>query len=112
MAKIRAKEGPEAKIQRELVSFLRVREWLVKETHGSIFQNGLPDIFACHAKYGIRWIEVKNPLAYKFTPAQLEFFPALNSKNVGVWILTAATETEYQKLFKPHNWYVYLMAKM
>lgn len=99
---------PEAKIQDDLAKYLRAREWLVKYTHGSLYQSGFPDMFCAHKKYGIRWVEVKCPTGYRFTPAQLEFFPALASKGVGVWVLTAATDEEYQKLFGAANWYWYL----
>ncbi len=58
--------------------------------------------------YGARWIEVKNPVSFKFENSQLEFFPQLASVGVGVWVLTAATEEEYRKLFKPRNWWQYL----
>jgi len=84
------------------------RGWFVKVIHGSVFQSGLPDLFACQRKYGSRWIEVKNPLSYKFQPTQLEVFPRMMSEGVGVWVLVAATQVEYDKLFKPPNWWQYL----
>jgi hypothetical protein len=80
----------------------------VKSTHGNIYQFGFPDLFATHRKFGARWIEVKNPLSYAFTPAQLEVFPKFVAFGTGVWILVAATEYEYKKLFQPCNWYEYL----
>lgn len=103
--KLKQRKGPEAKIQADLVAYLRYREWFVKETHGSIYQSGLPDIYADHYTYGARWIEVKNPVKYEFTKAQMRDFPKFNA---GIWILTAATDEEYAKLFKPANWYQYL----
>lgn len=78
------------------------------ETHGNAYQSGFPDIFACHPKYGHRWIEVKNPDAYGFTPAQLAHFPMMQQHGSGVWILVAATDAEIQKLLGPPNWYQYL----
>jgi hypothetical protein len=100
--------GPEAVIQRALVAFLEKRDWLVKVTHGSLFQSGLPDVFSAHKKFGQRWIEVKNPLRFSFTKAQLDFFPKLAAVGVGIWILTAANEYEYDKLFQPPNWHYFL----
>lgn len=100
--------GPERVIQDALILFLRERGWVVKETHGNMYQSGLPDLYIAHKSYGSRWVEVKNPLAYSFTPAQMEFFPQLASVGIGVWILTAAEEYEYRKLFKPCNWYSFL----
>jgi len=106
--KIRNVKGPEAIIQAAIIKFLREREWLVLPTHGNMYQRGFPDLYCCKRRYGTRWIEVKNPEKFKFTPAQLETFPRLSAEGVGVWILTAATEVEYQKLFKLPNWYQYL----
>jgi hypothetical protein len=77
-----------------------------------MYQSGFPDIFACHPKYGQRWIEVKLPemKGSKFTAAQLEDFNKLCAFGSGVWILTGATESEYEKLFKRSNWWQYLSA--
>lgn len=98
----------EAKIQSEIVKYLEDRGWFVKVTHGNAFQSGLPDLYCCHKNHGSRWIEVKKPVGYRFTPAQLNDFPQITSRGVGIWILTAATDFEYAKLFKPCNWLLYL----
>lgn len=100
----RVKEGPERKIQDAIKKFLREREWVVMETHGNMYQSGFPDLYAAHFTKGSRWIEVKNPLSYSFTPAQMRSFPQLASVGVGIWIMTAADEHEYKKLFLPPNW--------
>jgi len=99
---------PEAIIQEAIIQLLRNKSWLVKPTHGNMFQCGFPDLFCTHAKYGHRWVEVKNPSAYHFTPAQLEWFPQFCANGSRVWVLVAATEAEYDKLFKPANWTHYL----
>src|SRR4051794_19788032 len=104
----RGQAGPEAEIQKRLVKYLEARSWLVKQTHGNLFQSGLPDLYCVHGQYGQRWIEVKNPKAYVFTPAQRDFFPKLNAVGIGIWILTDANEYEYQKLFAPANWHYFL----
>ncbi len=109
--KISGKKGPEAIIQAKIITFLRDRGWFVKETHGNLFQSGFPDLYATHSQYGIRWVECKNPDAYCFTPAQLENFPKFTANGTGIWILTDATQAEYEKLWKPANWWVYLMLK-
>ncbi len=106
--KIHSKKGPEAIIQRQIINFLTLRGWFVKSTHGNMYQSGFPDLYACKRRYGTRWIEVKNPLSYKFTPAQMEDFSRLTAEGVGIWILVAATELEYKKLFLPPNWWSYL----
>ncbi len=103
-----SKVGPEKLIQDALIDLLKIKDWMVKSTHGNIYQFGFPDLYCAHARYGSRWIEVKNPLKYAFTAAQLEDFPMFASKGIGIWVLTAATEYEYQKLFGPANWHTFL----
>jgi len=98
---------PEAKIQKAIVKMLRAREWTVVVTHGNQYQQGLPDLLALHHIYGKRWVEIKNPKSYSFTPAQKELFPKLHEVDGGVWILVAATDYEYEKLFTSGNWFVY-----
>jgi len=104
----KGKNRPEAKIQQAIKDMLTLKGWYVMVTHGNMFQSGFPDLYATHSKYGARWIEVKNPGKYAFTPAQLEHFPKLVANGTGVWILIGGTENEYQKLFKSPNWYQYL----
>jgi hypothetical protein len=106
--KILTARGPERIIQDQIIQMLTIKGWLVKETHGNMFQSGFPDLFAAKRNMGSRWIEVKNPTKYKFTPAQMDDFPKFGAAGVGIWILTAATEHEYNKLFQPANWYSFL----
>ena len=101
-------KGPEAKIQDALIKMLRERGWVVKVLHGNMWQSGLPDLFCAKKRYGPRFIEVKNPKKFSFTPAQYEDFPRLVAEGIGIWVLTAATEDEYQKLFKKPNLWIYL----
>lgn len=108
MPKRTVASGPEAVIQRGIIKMLRFKGWLVKETHGNMFQCGFPDLWCTHKRYGQRWIEVKNPKKYSFTPAQLEFFPQMCAHGSGVFILVAATDSEYEKLFREPNWLSYL----
>jgi hypothetical protein len=108
---LKIKEGrPEDKIRDRVKAYLQSQGWFVKVTHGNAYQDGFPDLFACHRKYGQRWIEIKLPnmRGSKFTAAQLEDFPQFVANGSGVWILTDDTEFEYNKLFKPPNWYQYL----
>lgn len=100
--------GPERKIQDAIIAKLTLDGWFVMETHGNMFQQGFPDLYACSRRYGSRWIEVKNPTAYKFTPAQLRTFPRLQAEGIGVWVLVSDADSEIAKLFKPANWYCYL----
>lgn len=95
--------GPEWRIQRDLIRFLRARGWLVEVMHGNLFQKGVPDLYIAHTEHGQRWIDVKNPVAYTFTKAQRRKWPIWEKHGVGIWILVAATEEEYDKLWKPPN---------
>lgn len=102
------RSGPEAVIESGFMDYLKVRDWMVERTHGNEYQMGFPDLFCAHPRYGIRWVEVKNPEKYEFTAAQLLLFPKFAAHGVGIWIVTAATELEYNKLFGPPNWFTYL----
>ena len=102
------KKGPEAKIQEDIIKFLRQRGWFVKPTHGNMYQHGLPDLYIAKRRYGTRWVEVKNPVSFKFTPAQWEDFPRMVAEGVRIWVMVAATEKEYQKLFDKPNLWIYM----
>lgn len=106
--KTRSRKQPESGIVTLIRKYLKDLDWYTIKTHGSEFQSGLPDLYCCHVRYGARWVEVKNPNKYSFTPAQLDTFPKLAAHGVGVWVLTAATDYEYKKLFGPANWHTYL----
>lgn len=96
--------GPEFFIQRDLITFLKARGWHVERMIGNAFQHGIPDLFLAHPKWGQRWVDVKQPKHYSFTKAQKIKWPVWEAFNIGIWILTAATESEYDKLFAPPNW--------
>jgi hypothetical protein len=98
------RKGPEWRIQRDLKRFLHDRDWLVEQTHGNLYQTGFPDLFLAHERWGYRWVDVKNPKSYSFTKAQRIKWPLWESFGVGVWILTGASQSEYDKLFGPPNW--------
>ncbi|REJ65605.1 MAG: hypothetical protein DWQ31_16835 [Planctomycetota bacterium] len=100
----RPKHGPEWYLQRDLVEFLEARGWLVEPMHGNLYQKGIPDLYCFHRRYGERWIDCKIEGQYTFTKAQRQKWPQWEKKGIGIWILTAATQREYDKLFKPPNW--------
>lgn len=92
--------------------FLTARQWMVEKTHGNLYQQGFPDLYIAHRKYGERWIDVKQPDGkYTFTNAQKQKWPVWESYRIGIWILTAATQEEYDKLFQPPNWRAYWKKK-
>lgn len=112
--KLSGRQGPEAKVQKAILEMLRQRQWHCIVTHGSLYMSGVPDIFCCHKSYGQRWVEVKLPemKGSRFTAAQLREFPKLCANGSGVWILTAATDSEYYKLFKESNFSYYYLRKV
>ena len=105
-----AKHGPEWHIQRDVIRFLSARGWHVERLIGNALQMGLPDLFVAHPKWGIRFVELKRPDKYSFTRAQKIKWPILDAYGVGIWILTAADEEQYKKLFGKPNWRDYAKA--
>jgi len=105
-------QRPEAKIQAAIREMLGNLGWFVKQTHGNAYAEGWPDLFACHPTYGQRWIEVKLPemKGSVFTEAQLRDFPLFCNHGSGVWVLTGATDVQYQLLFRPSNYWSCLPA--
>ena len=91
--------GPEWHIQKDVIRFLEARGWNVEHTHGNLYQTGFPDLYAAHKKWGTRWIDCKQPKKYSFTRAQKQKWPVWEAYGIGIWILTAATQAEYDKLF-------------
>lgn len=108
--KLRKQDNPEFRIQSAIIKMLRLKGWYVKRMPGGMFLSGVPDLYATHKVYGARWVEVKRPNmeGSRFTAAQVKEFPKLISHGAGVWVLTAATEVEYRKLFKTCNLWKYL----
>ena len=58
--RLNPRKGPEAKIQEAIIKKIKSLDWYVKSTHGNMYQSGFPDLFISHAKYGQKWVEVKN----------------------------------------------------
>lgn len=96
----------EERIQNEWIAFLGIRGWTVMVTHGNMYQRGFPDLYVCHAKHGTRWVEVKNPRRFSFTVAQKKYFPKMAEAGAGIWVLFECSEEEYEKLFRPANWFL------
>ena len=104
---IKPKHGKEWHIQKALIDFLKTRGWVVEVMHGNAFQRGIPDLYLFKKGFGERWVDVKHPKRYSFTKAQRIKWPAWDKAGIGIWILTAATQREYDKLFAPPNWLEY-----
>lgn len=105
MRKLKLRQRPEAKIQKAIVDMLLIRGWYVRVVNASENLTGFPDLYATHSKYGPRFIEVKLPnmKGSSFTPAQLDSFPKFLANGTKIWILTAASDLEYNKLFTAEN---------
>ena len=101
---LRPKHGPEWHMQKKHIVFLETRGWLVEVMHGNAFQRGIPDLYLFNRDWGERWVDVKHAEKYTFTKAQRHKWPRWESKGIGIWILTAATQEEYDKLFRSPNW--------
>jgi len=111
MEQFKSRKQPEAKIQKEIVTYFRNKEWFVVRMVGNAFQQGIPDLLATHHKYGPRFIEVKLPgmKGSHFTAAQLEYFPKFCANGMGIWIMTAANAEQYRMVVtEPPNWWQYL----
>ncbi len=108
LPKIKGVKGPEYKIQQRIIRFVEARGWFVKVMTGTMYQWGIPDLYACHKKYGHKWIEVKNPESYSFTAAQYSEFPKFLTHGDPIYILTAANEANYKRLFEPSNLWKYM----
>jgi len=98
---------PEKIIEDKIRDKLTLQGWFVIKTHGNQFQSGLPDLYATHSKYGIRWIEVKTPTG-RFTAAQRDVFPKLSANGTRIWVLEGAEEHDLNLIFGPENWYRFL----
>lgn len=94
----------ERQIQKDLVAFLKARGWHVERMLANSYQAGIPDLYCFHKKWSERWVEVKRLHDYSFTRAQRLKWPQWEAAGIPIWILTAATQEEYDKLFVPPNW--------
>lgn len=81
------RKRPEGVIQDNIIAQLEARGWYVNPTHGNACQRGFPDLYCLHAVKGQRWIEVKNPLSWDFTVAQMKWYPIFVKCRIPVWVL-------------------------
>lgn len=89
---------------KEIRPLLEGLGWLVELTHGNRYMSGFPDLYLSHMQFGIRWVDVKVENDYEFTLAQRRKWPKWHQHGSGIWIMTAATQEQYELLFKPPNW--------
>ena len=108
MPKKYSRGRPEEKIRDAIRDRLSGHGWGTTIMHGNAFQYGIPDLYVMHPKYGTRWIDAKVEGRYNFTKAQKNTWPSWHFVfKVGIWIMTAGTEEQYQWLFQVPNWLNY-----
>ena len=101
--KFKSPHGPEFKIQTQFIKYLEMRGWGVQRMAGGMFQFGVPDLYIFHKHYGSRWVDLKVAGRYSWTKAQRVTWPYWAKMGVGIWIITAADDTQYNLLFGPPN---------
>lgn len=101
---------PEDKIKADFRAYVEARGWFTRSTHGNAYQTGFPDVYMHHRKWGQRWVDLKVPGKYSFTKAQKIEWPLWEQAGIGIWIITGANQSEYDKLFGPPNWRQYWKA--
>ena len=85
----------------EIVQLLEQNNWTVMRTHGNLYQKGFPDLYAIHPEHGRKWIEIKNPKGFTWTPAQMKYFPLMVLCHVPIWVMRSVED--YKRLFEPYN---------
>lgn len=105
MGKKYAREQPETKIRDAIRAMLQGRGFLVEIMHGNLYQSGIPDLYVHHPEHGARWIDAKVEGRYSFTKAQKRKWPEWHFRyKIGIWILTGASQEQYDRLFRAPNW--------
>lgn len=108
MGKKYGRSQPEQKVRDAIRNFLQGRGWGVAITHGNKYQSGFPDLYVMHREYGTRWIDAKVEGRYSFTNQQKKTWSEWHYLHrVGIWIMTAGNQEQYDWLFKPPNWLNY-----
>ena len=85
--------------------------WLVEVTHGNKYMKGFPDLYMGHPEYGQRWVDVKVEGKYEYTAAQRDKWPRWHQHKIGIWIMTAGTHEQVDRLFQLPNWLDYWKTK-
>jgi hypothetical protein len=92
---------------KEIRPMLKDLGWLVEVTHGNRFMKGFPDLYLMHPEFSSRWVDVKVEGDYEYTEAQRKKWPRWHKHGTGIWIMTGASQDQYERLFKPPNWLDY-----
>jgi len=97
---------PEKAGSDRLRELMKQEGWYTKKTHGSMFSEDWPDLYAMHPKFGQRWIETKAPKG-ALSDGQIKEFHIWSKHGVGVWVLR--DEKDYKWLFEEPNWYKFCL---
>lgn len=92
---------------KEIRPLLKDLGWWVEVTHGNKYMRGFPDLYLTHPRHGIRWVDVKVEGDYEYTDAQRDKWPIWHTFGTGIWIMTAGTLEQVERLFKAPNWLDY-----
>ena len=98
--------GPEWHIQKDVIRFLGARGWNVEHTHGNLYQTGFPDLLRCAQTMGhpLDRLQAAQAVIQLHEGRYKQKWPAWEAYGIGIWILTAATQAEYDKLFAVPTW--------
>lgn len=97
---------PEKEGQTRLVKLMTREGWYCKKTHGSMFSQDWPDLFALHPLHGCRWVEMKTPTG-TLSHGQIAEFSMWMKHGQGVWV--CRDEKDYPFLFKEPNWFLFTL---
>jgi len=93
-------------VSRPLVAFMRKRGWHCTKMHGNMYQQGVPDLYCTHPKFGVKWVETK-VVGKKLRATQRKLFREWAQHGSGnIWVINHCDD--YGKLFDPPNWYRYV----
>jgi hypothetical protein len=98
-------------LEDDLVEAIRKRlhaeGWHTEKTHGSLYAQGWPDLYAIHPNHKQRWIEVKRREEGALEETQIRKFTTWAKFGLGVYILTSAADSEIKKLWGEPNWWAW-----
>ncbi len=97
------RDEPEKRVRRRIKQYMTARGWRVDITHGNKYQSGFPDLHCYHIVHGLRWVDAKNPLSFKYTTPQIKLWPEWEKVGCGVWIMFDGDDVNYKVLFQPPN---------
>ncbi len=102
------KQETDNQLRRKIVKYLTLRGWYVEPLLSNAYHDGIPVLYCFKREYGFRWVEPKRPDDRSLTRLQWRKFSEWEEVNLPIWILTAATQEQYDLLFGPPNWRAFI----